>query len=373
VADGRYQDAARWLSEALQLHLALGRTHRTAAVIHYCAHLVFRLGYPAQATTLLVAGLRAAGIESNDFSYIGNGDDIALLACSQAAQAALDPAAYALAAADGAALTLEEAADLALSAVFLPERPLAAEAPAALRIFLFGQLRVERDGRALTEDDWIYTKTKDVLLFLLLVDSATKAEIGAAIWPDASAKQLKHNFHIAIYHLRRALGRTDWISFSKGRYAFNRSAGAWVDVAAFERAVEQAASDPIQRAHHLRTAAALYTGDLACGNLEGDMPLIRREWLHQQGLQVMLALGALHEERSQPAEAAAAYRRALALDRYSEAAHRGLLRSLARQGETSAALAHYDQLVELLADELDVAPISETAALAAQIKRGEAI
>jgi predicted ATPase/DNA-binding SARP family transcriptional activator len=367
VRHGNYAEAARCLSEALRMYLLLARTMRTAGTIHFCADLVFRLGYPAQAATLFVAGLRAAQVA--DFAYLGS-DSPALLTCFRAAQAALDPAEYALAAADGAALTLEDAADLALSAVFLPQRALPAEAPPELRIFLFGQLRVVRDGRELTRDDWVYAKTKDLLLLLLLVDSASKADLAAALWPDASVEQIRQNFRMAIYHLRRALGRAEWIAFTNGRYAFNRTLSSWIDVAAFEHAVDLAMSDPVQRLKHLRTAASLYTGDLALGELESDLPLIRREQLHRQAIAALLALGTLHSEHQHDGQAADSFRRALALDRYSEAAHRGLLRSLARQGESAAALVHYDQLVEFLAAELGITPAIETATLAAQIKAG---
>ncbi len=361
-----YSEAARCLSEALRLYLPLERTIRTAATIHSCADLIARLGYPAQATTLFVAGLRA--MDAEDFAYLGSESAEYMAESAAVARDALPPAEYTLAVADGRLLTLDQAANLALSAVHLPQRQIHPEPPPNLRIFVFGQFRVVRDGRELTRDDWVYSKTKDLLLFLLLVDSADKAEIGAALWPDASAEQLKQNFRMAIYHLRRALGRAEWITFTGGRYAFNRELHAWVDVMAFERAVEQSISDPAQRTKHLRIAAALYAGDLALGELESDLALIRRERLHQQACEVLLALGGLHLASGHHSAAAEAYRRAIALDSYGEAAHRGLMRSLACQGEGSAALAHYHRFVDLLARELGVSPTPETNALAAQIQ-----
>ena len=371
VGRGDYPQAARCLSEALQLYLPLGRPLRIAGIIHSCADLLVTLGYPAQATTLFVAGLQAVGAE--DFAYLGQAGAELLAKSRAAARDALNPVEYALAVADGQALTLAQAAELALSAVYLPQRRIHAEPSPELRIFLFGQLRVVRDGRELTGDDWVYSKTKDLLVFLLLVNSADKAEIGATLWPDASVEQLKQNFRMAIYHLRRALGRAEWITFTDGRYAFNRTLRSWIDVVCFERAAEQAGSDPAQRTKHLRIAAALYVSDLALGELESDVPLIRRERLHQQALEVLLALGGVHLESGQHAAAAEAYRRARALDSFGEAAQRGLMRSLARQGEGNAALVDYHRFVELLARELGVPPTPETATLAAQIHAGTAV
>ena len=367
IATGAFAEAAAHLSESLQLYLVSKRTLRIAGTIHYCASLLVRLGYPAQATSLFVAGLRV--VEAEDFAYLGN-ESAEIGAIALLAREALTPAAYALAAADGAALTLTQAADLALSAVYLPQRPLPSLTPPELQIYLFGNLRVIRAGRELTSDDWVYSKPRDLLLFLLLVDSADKAEIGAALWPDASPEQLKQNFRVAIYHLRRALGRSEWISFRGGRYAFNRTPNSWVDLDAFEQATEQAVRDQAQRTTHLRIAAALYTGELALGELESDVPLIRRERLLQQALTVLLELGDTHLHMGQYNAAANAYRRVLVLDAYAEAAERGLLRSLARQGEHATALAHYQQFAALLDRDLGVTPTAETAALAAQIQAG---
>jgi hypothetical protein len=61
--------------------------------------------------------------------------------------------------------------------------------------------------------------------------------IGAALWPDASPRQVKSNFRVAIYHLRRALGETEWIVFSDGHYAFNRARDYWLDSEEFTRAL----------------------------------------------------------------------------------------------------------------------------------------
>ncbi|MBA3470477.1 MAG: tetratricopeptide repeat protein [Herpetosiphonaceae bacterium] len=370
MEQGDYGTAADYLSQSLRTVLSLERTFRTAAVIHFCAKLVFRLGYPAQATTLFVAGLRA--VEAEDFAYLEN-ESADFLATFEAAQAALDATEHSLAVADGELLSLAKAADLALLTVFLPQRQLLAVPPPELRIFLFNRLRVLRDGRELIGDDWVYSKTKDLLLFLLLGESATKFEIGTALWPDASAEQLRQNFRMAIYHLRRALGDAEWITFTNGAYAFNRARNVWIDLVAFESAIEQSRADPNQRTHHLRTASALYTGDLTTGALESDTLLLRREQLHQQALEVLLALGQLYTDSSRHAPATEVYRRVLALDSYNEAAHRGLLLNLARQGAVGAALVHYDHFVELLAQDLGIDPTPETATLAARIKAGVTI
>jgi hypothetical protein len=144
---------------------------------------------------------------------------------SAATQATLPPAECKVALAAGRSLPLGQAASLASSAVYLPPRENGAPT-AELQIFSLGQLRVLRQG-------WVYGKTRALLLYLLHNDGASKAEIGAALWPEASERQLRQNFRMAVYHLRRALGRPAWIVFDGGRYSFNRALDVWHDADAF--------------------------------------------------------------------------------------------------------------------------------------------
>jgi DNA-binding SARP family transcriptional activator len=123
----------------------------------------------------------------------------------------------------------------------------------------------------------------------------------------------------------------------------------------------------------LQAALALYRGDLLEDFPDDDWVLARREDLRRQQLQALLTLGRLLLAAGRPAEAAATYRGAIARDGYLEAAHRGLMQSLARQGEPGQALRHYQSLLTLLADELGTAPSPETTELHGRLRRGEPI
>ncbi len=167
------------------------------------------------------------------------------------------------------------------------------------------------------------------------------------------------------------LGRAEWITFIGGRYAFNRTLEYWHDEAAFTAALAQAAHDPAQRATYLQQAADLYHGDLALESLDSEVLLVRREQMRQQAMNALLELGALHLAAGMFSAAADTYRRAITLDSYLEAAHRGLLRALAHQNERGLALAHYQSLQSLLHHDLGVDPDHATRALAVAINRGD--
>ena len=367
LREGALARAVPLIGECLEAYARIGRTARIAGALFSCAKLLLSLGYPEQAVTLFAAGLQLTG--DSDFDYLGGLEAADLDAAYAAARAALTAAASDAAQAAGRALTVERAVSAALTAIHLPRR---AAPPPALQIWSFGALRVVSHGHELASDDWVYAKTRALLLYLLHVEAASKEQIGAALWPEASERQLRQNFRMAIYHLRRALGGGEWIAFQAGRYALARSSAVWYDADAFCAILDALAPDQLRRAEQLKRATDLYTGDLAIEGLDSEALLVRREQLHRRALDALIELGAL-EEIDDPPAAAASYRRALALDGYLEPAHRGLMRALARQGDRAAALAHYRALRTLLARDFAADADPLTRDLAAAIAGDESL
>ncbi|MCW5851814.1 MAG: AAA family ATPase [Anaerolineae bacterium] len=244
-----------------------------------------------------------------------------------------------------------------------------------LRLLALGPVEVHREGRALAASDWTYTKPRELLFYLLSHSRQTKEQIGLALWPDASASQLRSNFRTALYHLRRALGDTDWILFEDEHYLFNRDLGYWYDVEVFERGLKGVKAyrdlSPADASTALNALVALYRGDFLADMDSGEWVDLKREEVRQSFLDALLVLGAAQTAQARYADAAATYRRAITQDSYLEAAHRELMRCLARQGEAGQALRHYQALSQLLHDELDAPPASETQALYEQLRRGE--
>jgi two-component SAPR family response regulator len=216
-----------------------------------------------------------------------------------------------------------------------------------------------------------------LLFYLLSHPSRTKEQIGLALWPEASPSQLRSGFHRTLHHLRRALGRPEWVCFEKGRYSFDRSLPYFFDIEAFESELAEArrhgAGTPQRAIRHLEEAIDLYKGDFLeeLAVAEGEWALVRQEELRRKCQEALLTLGRLLFASAWWAEAAEAYRKAIAHDRLLETAHRGLMHCHARLGERSHALRHYHTLVELLRDELGSSPAPETAELHRSLIRGE--
>jgi len=297
-----------------------------------------------------------------------------------------DEASFAKSWAEGRAMSMEQAIAYALAQPSMPrdeevQSPaggsilIQARATPELRILSLGQMQVYRGDYALTSSDWTYSKGRELLFYLLCHRPKTKEQIGLALWPDASATQLRNNFRVTLYHLRRALGRPEWIIRDGECYAFNRQRSYWFDVEAFEHSLVEArrcsATSPAQETQFLEEATNLYQGDFLEDLVGGDWLLLRREGLQRQYLEALFTLGQRLFAQTRYPQAADAFRQIIAYDSYHEAAHRELMRCHARQGERSQAIKCYQTLLVQMQDGLGFAPNAETTALFERLSRGD--
>ena len=133
---------------------------------------------------------------------------------------------------------------------------------------------------------------------------------------------------------------------------------------------------PADRAREIQLldeATQLWRGDFLEDLDAGEWAIFLREELRRKMIDALIHLGQLHFTDAHYREAAETYRRVLSFDNYLELAHRELMRCHARQGETSQALRHYQQLRELLQRELHAEPSSETTLLFERLRRGDDI
>jgi two-component SAPR family response regulator len=275
---------------------------------------------------------------------------------------------------DGRALPLADAIAYAMS-----EPPEVFPASVELYMTAFGKTAVLRSGIPLADADWRYAKARELFFFLLTRPRATKEQLGLALYPDVSSSQLRDRLHRVLHHARHALGRNDWILFEHDEYAFNRERSYWFDVEQFEQRVRAAQAalaasprDTSLAIRLLQDATPLYTSDFL-PELDADWIMFRREELRQMALEAFLKLGHLLSTERHPAEAAQVYQRILELDNYLEVAHRELMRCYARQGDASRARRHFQQLCDLLREELSTEPSPETVRLDEQIRAGHEV
>ena len=255
--------------------------------------------------------------------------------------------------------------------------PAEVAAPSALRVRALGGLAIERDGEPLPNTAWSYAKPRELLLFLLChPEGRTREQVGLAMWPDASAGQLRNNFHVTLHHLRRALGGPQWVRLEQGRYRVASERPVDFDARTFE----SAATSALQLARRgqpaideLRAALAIYGGEFLDGEQMGDWHLELRDRLQRLHADALLALGDALLRADALAEAEPVLERLVRAEPLNEAAHRALIVCRARKGDQAGALRQYQQLTRVLGAELGSRPAAESAALYYRLRQGERV
>ena len=238
-----------------------------------------------------------------------------------------------------------------------------ASAP-ALRVRTLGMLEIAIDGEAVAPSAWGYAKARELLVYLLFwPEGRTREQVGAALWPDASAAQVRNSFHVTLHHLRRALGHAEWVTFERGRYRLNVGDGIEVDAFVAERRL----TDALRRARRgdappeaLETAVALYDGPFLDGEPVGDWHLDTRDRLARLHASALETLGNALLARERHADAAVVFERLVHQEELHEAAYRSLMLCRAREGDQAGMIRDYRRLQAALRRELDAAPAPET-------------
>jgi DNA-binding SARP family transcriptional activator len=238
---------------------------------------------------------------------------------------------------------------------------------ASMTIQALGREVVQLRGETLTAADFSYAKPRELLFYLADLGSATKGDIGLALWPDATGTELRSAFHTTLYHLRRAVGAAR-IVFDQGGYRLDRD-GLEYDVAAFASALSdaRASTSRAEELRHLRRATELYAGDLLPSS-SPEWALQTRDELRHRYQRALLAMGRILLAGGGHAAAVEAYRRVIVSDPLNETAYRELMRCYQALGEPSRAIQQYEVLTNALRDEMGTSPDGSTIQLYERIR-----
>ena len=363
------------LRRSLELHNELRDRWRVSSVLEDLAAITLAQENAAGAARLLGA---AEAIRNAIGTVIAPCERLQHNQTTKTVQAVLGDVWFDAAMQQGAAATIDELGpDLPTAQARTPATPATPARPVArpkatardlsgpLRIRALGAAVVEFGEVAVTTADWGYAKPRELMFLLAASPPMTKDQIAAALWPDLSRQQLGNALHTALRELRRAIGDPGWVVYSDGHYRFDRSRPHECDVIAFEDALAAArrARPAAAALPDLQRAIAAYGGDFLDGMSAGEWALVRRDELRRAFESALLATGRLQVAAGRHQAAAAAFRRAVAHEPLNESAHRELMACWVQLGETARAVRHYEELVQLLRDQVGVPPAPETAAL----------
>lgn len=249
-----------------------------------------------------------------------------------------------------------------------PPDPWREDWPWRLRVYVLGELRIERDDERLSTAG--KAPKKPLQLLVLLAAHPAGLEQGAVVdelWPSLEANAPRASLEMAVSRLRKLLDVPDAVLVADGRLSLN-PALVWTDVAAFS-ALDDAAAGGDGRAAAL--ARPLYRGPLVSAD---DAPGVRlataRDSLALRYARRVLDEGQRLLSAGDAGGAARQFERALLHEPLSEPLHRALIAAHLLAGERAEALRSYRRCAELLQRTLGVAPSAETQALAERARSG---
>lgn len=237
-----------------------------------------------------------------------------------------------------------------------------------LELSLLGRLQIRFSSKPVESE--LTTKALALLVYLAVTGQPhSRHGLAGMFWGETSEERAKNSLRVALAALRKVA--PDHLEGDKNTVFFQTAAPHVLDTFEFEQAQAACMEDDLTAC---RRAAELYRGDFLQDFFVDDSPAFE-EWLTNQrsyyrsrALKCLARLADLLQEQGEAAEAITALQRLVVLEPWDESAHRRLMRALAKQGDFTAALAHYENLVDTLERELGLDPMPETAALYGQIQ-----
>ncbi|HKI01252.1 MAG TPA: BTAD domain-containing putative transcriptional regulator [Thermoanaerobaculia bacterium] len=199
----------------------------------------------------------------------------------------------------------------------------------------------------------------------------SRDHLAGLLWPEREPESARHALRQAVYNLRSKLaeGGSPLVVSNHLEIGLAPESDCWLDVEAFEEALRRGTEPEALDPHHLSAAVQLYRGEFLAGFFVRDSPSFE-DWqvteqvrLREAAVEVLQRLIDTYRRRGEYRFGVHYARRLVAIDPLSEEAHRELMRLCALSGQRNRALAHYEDLLNLLRDQLGVEPLEETRTL----------
>jgi LuxR family transcriptional regulator, maltose regulon positive regulatory protein len=205
-----------------------------------------------------------------------------------------------------------------------------------INIYTLGRFDVVLDAVPLR---FVFKAPRKPLVLLKALLSGGRAGVSqealrVALWPELEQWSAVKALYATVLQLRKLLGRKSAVKVDPTRVALDPE-DCWVDAWAFEHAVAEA-RDPTELLWALRFYRGMFLSDA-----EHSLASDARQRLRRTFFRSVLQLGLGYERIGDTQSAIDLYLMALEADATCEDVHRGLMRCLALEGQSSAVAAAF--------------------------------
>ena len=242
-----------------------------------------------------------------------------------------------------------------------------------LKFRFLGGFEVWRDDQRLRGFE--SQKSRALLAYLVCnrVRAFSRSHVAGLLWPEKEEASARHGLRQALYNLRSTLRGDDsddqLVLTTQQTIQFDPAGEHWVDIEEFDQSLKRGARGQEIDTHELARASQIYRGDFLGDLIVKDSPQFE-EWLvgeqerlREAAIELLRKLVGNYLERGDYRMGLQYGRRLVTVDPFSEESHRQVMKLYAMGGRRNRALAHYENLRNLLNAELGVEPLDETRAL----------
>lgn len=237
-----------------------------------------------------------------------------------------------------------------------------------LRISLLGVPKLSKNGRFPAT---FKSAKAQALLYYLAVNARfhARSALAALLWGEMPEADGLRNLRGVLMQLRAHFPAH--FEINDQQVGWQPAADVWLDTAQFQETLEgEFDVESWKMAVSFYRAPFLNEFSVRNAPAFDDWITMRQEMYHKLMRQGCSRLSRHYGDNGQYEMGIVYAQRVVALSPLREDGHRQLMRLLASSGQRNAALSQYQRCVEILADELAIAPTAETTALLEQIRQG---
>lgn len=236
-------------------------------------------------------------------------------------------------------------------------------------ILLLGDIEIYDGKGQVRISHWRGTKWKTIFCYFLAnrAHRTHKEKLMDLFWRNSKPKQAAQNLRLAVHHINQELslpGKERFLIFTDQCYFINPKYQLYVDAEEFEHLVSSAdrmmKDDRSDQAVELYlNAIRLYAGDYQM-NLYETWCDQYRGYFQKLFIHAQKQVGQYLLDKGLPDRAIVFFRNAVRVDEYSEELYVDIMRCHAACGNRKAVIEEYRRLVEILREEMNTEPLSET-------------